>query len=133
VAESPTFNCQTCQHGDKKTNMQAEPEYLRRLKGCGYLPPMDNARPTFGIPLACDVELDEVKVCPGYAISLPEVAETVRYRPSYTKGYLTAHVGESLTEMAIDAQNLLEGAVNLKQQADIKERAEEAKQHHGNR
>lgn len=127
MADSPTFNCKTCQDGDTKTNMRAEPEHVRRLKGCGYLPPMDGARPTFGVPLACDVDLDEITICPGYAIALPEVVETVHYRPSYSKGYLAAHLGERLTEQAIDAQNMLEGAVNSKQSADLKERAEEAK------
>lgn len=127
MADSPSFNCKTCQEGDKKTNMRAEPEHVRLLKGCGYLPPMENARPAFGIPIACDVDFDDIKVCPGYAIGLPEVAEVINYRPSYSKGYLAAHLGDRLTEMAIDAQNVLEGAVNAKQSADIRERAEEAK------
>ena len=97
-------------------------ETTRRLMGCGYLPRHENARP-LSPP---DIDFD-VTVCPGYSTSLPEVVEAVRYRPSYVKGLLTEHLGEAPSPQFIDGQNVLEGAINLFQQAEIQRRSEEAK------
>lgn len=104
--------------------MQASSHIERSRRGCGFLPPDPAANLRHALPIACDVE---PTVCPGYSISLPEVNEVVRFRPSYLKGYLTEHLGEPPSEQFIEAQNVLEGAVNEHHAADIRERNEEAK------
>lgn len=104
--------------------MRASTEQERERRGCGYLPPHPLANPRFGVPLACEVK---PTVCPGYSTSRAEVVEAVRYRPSYLKGYLTEHLGEAPSEQLIEAQCVLEGAINEKQAADMRTRAEEAK------
>lgn len=101
---------------------------LRLIQGCGYLPPRDGARPGFGVPLEADVE---PTVCPGYSTSLPEVVEAVRFRPSYLKGYLTEHLGEAPSPALIDAQNILEGAVNTFQAFDAERKRKEAEANRG--
>jgi hypothetical protein len=100
--------------------------HVRLLRGCGFLPPIAGAKPDFEVPDA-DLEPGELTVCPGYAIGLPEVAEAVHYRPSWSKGYLAEHVGEPPTAAMLDAQNALEGAINAKQAKEMRDRAEEAK------
>lgn len=104
--------------------MQAQTYQERVRRGCGFLPRDPSANLRFGVPVACEVE---PTVCPGFSISLPEVMEVVRYRPSYLKGYLAEHLGDTPSEQLIEAQNVLEGAVNEKHSADMRERAEEAK------
>lgn len=126
VADKPALHCQTCQHGDPKTRMSPTDYHVRQLRGCPYLPPVANTRPLFELPDA-DVTNEEIDVCPGYTIGLHEVAEVVHYRPSWSKGYLAEHIGEDPTPAMLEAQNTLEGAINAKQAADMKRRAEEAK------
>lgn len=101
---------------------------LRLIQGCGYLPPREGARPGFGVPLEADVD---PTVCPGYSTSLPEVVETVRYRPSYLKGYLTEHLGCTPSPAIIDAENILEGAVNMFQAFDTERKRKEAEAKRG--
>lgn len=100
--------------------------HVRRLRGCGFLPPHPGAKPDFEVPDA-DLEPGELTVCPGYAIGLPEVAETVHLRPSWSKGYLAEHIGDAPTPALLDALNALEGAINAKQAKEMRDRAEEAK------
>jgi hypothetical protein len=128
VAGLPVYDCHTCQHGNPKTNMTAQSEHVRRLQGCAYLSPLDGARPGFAVPNGCEVE---PTVCPGYAISQPEVVEAVRLRPSWMKGYLVHHVGGEVPSVAFDAQNLLEDAVNTHQIAEQKRLREEAEANRG--
>lgn len=103
---------------------------LRQLRGCGFLPPVPHANPAYEVPDA-DLEEGELTMCPGYAIALPEVAETVRYRPSWSKGYLAEHLGAQPTAALLEAQNILEGAVNAKQASDMRKRAEEGRRNGG--
>lgn len=83
-----------------------------------------------GIPAECDVT---PTVCPGFSMSLPPVVETVLLRPSWLKGYMVQHVGGDVPPAAFDAQNMLEGAVNLHQAAEMKRQRDEAeaKANHG--
>lgn len=126
VADKPSLHCNTCQHGDKKKQMGPIDHHVRLLRGCGFLPPSPQARPDFEVPDA-DLEEGELTVCPGYAIGLPEVAETVHFRPSWSKGYLAEHLGEPPTPQMLEAQNALEGAINAKQAKEMRERAEEGR------
>ena len=95
----------------------------RQTRGCGFLPRSPLANCGYEVP---DVDFDPT-VCPGYSTGLHEVAEVVHYRPSWSKGYLAQHLGESPTSQMLDGQNALEGSINAKQAADMKKRAEEAK------
>lgn len=130
VADKPTLHCHTCQHGDSKPMSRTAPtDYpVRQLRGCPYLPQVAGARPLFEVPEA-DMDADEVAVCPGFSIGLPEVAETVEARPDWLKGYLAEWFGEEPTPLALKAQKTLDGAINAKQASDSRKRAEEAKNH----
>jgi len=127
VADVPILNCEICLHGDKKQRLMPQTDEIRLRQACGRLPRRANARP-FGVPAGVSFE---PTVCPGFSTSLPEVAEAVRYRPSWLKGYLSEHLGAPPSPQMLDAQNVLEGAVNEFQQAEIERRAEEAKRHGG--
>jgi hypothetical protein len=103
---------------------------IRQMRGCGFLPASPLAQPDFEVPKA-DLDDGELTVCPGYAVALPEVAEVVHLRPSWMKGYLAEHIGAAPTPGLLDAQNILEGAINAKQAAELKEKAEEARRNGG--
>lgn len=127
VADLPAMNCATCLNGDPKNSMPPVKHMTRLLQGCGYEPRHPRAR--VPVPVGYD---GEVTVCPGYTTSLPEVHETVRYRPQWLKGtYALAVRGRDVFEdlgPALDAQAILEGAVTTKQNHDTAESARRAKE-----
>lgn len=124
----PAMRCEACRKGDPKIKMAPTPHMTRLLQGCGFEPRHPRAAP----PVPAGYEGD-VSVCPGYSTGLPEVAETVMFRPSWTKGYLAEHIGDAPTPVALDAQNALEGAINLKQRHDSEESVRRAKEGGGAR
>ena len=123
TADLPIFDCSTCQNGNPAMNLTPQSTAVRRLQACGFLPRDPKVTRVFGVPAGVDFE---VTACPGYTTSLPEVRETVRYRPSWLKGYMPQHAGADIPEAAYDAQNVLDGAVVTKQNWDTTERARKA-------
>lgn len=94
--------------------------------GCGYLPRHESARP-LSPP---DIDFD-VTVCPGYSTSLPEVAEAVEFRPSWSKGYLAEYLEGPPSPQCLRAQAVLEGAINQFQQSEIERQRKEAEARNG--
>jgi hypothetical protein len=84
--------CETC--------MEKLSEDQRQLVGCGYLPPIDEARQPFVMRRGPLGYVDDVTVCPGYSVNLPEVAEISRARLHWSKGSLRTFctVNDALNE-----------------------------------
>lgn len=139
TADLPIFNCDTCQNGSKKMNLQAQPIEVRRRQGCGFLPLASSSDTSFGIPDGVDLGADEegrpVKPlhCAGYLTSLPEVAEAVQIRPQWLKGGpagVREYIGHECADLgpALNAQAILDGAVQTKQNHETEKRAKEAEE-----
>ena len=127
TADAPIFNCDTCQNGDKKMNLQAQPIGVRRLQACGWMPRDQTVKRIFGLPSGVDFEPE---CCPGYLTELPEVQETVRIRPQWLKGNFAQYVGNTDADLApaLNAQAVLESAVIAKQNHDTEERNRKAEE-----
>lgn len=67
---------------DCKLCMEDNPEEIRRMMGCGFIPdaPAPSTKPN-----GCELE---VSVCVGYTTKLPEVAEVTRARMWWDKAQL---------------------------------------------
>lgn len=125
VADNPYLNCETCLHGDPKLRIPPQTDEARFRQACGRLPRREGVRATFGIPVAVDFE---PSTCAGYLVGLPEVQETVRLRPHWMRGTFMARVGDGFDPgPALDAQAILDGAVELKKSTDMEARIQEAR------
>jgi hypothetical protein len=100
--------------------MNALPATTRQHLGCGYLPPLDDARPWTPPYLAG--KGFTATICAGYACTLSEVREVVTCLPQWEQGTLTEYLdGEPPGRQLLDCLALLKGAVRELESARIEE------------
>ena len=105
------LDCDACQTNFTLTE--------RRCFGCGWLPP--------GEHIAGDRPYPEASVCPGYTTRMPEVCEAARARSWAGRGGLVPLYGSRpLPQVALDAIDMLENAINEVEARTYRERRAEA-------
>lgn len=103
----------------------------RQYQACGLLPPIPGKQ----APVIDGVEYSR-EVCPGYLTSLPEVVEAIQIRPQWLKGGpagVREYVGPECRDLGpcLNAQAILDGSVQAKQNHETEKRAKEAEARRG--